>query len=54
MPQIAMAWIFNQRALDVYALTAPMERGMMRVNVEASRLRLTNQECAWLDLEQER
>ena len=23
VPQIAMAWIFNQRALDVYALTAP-------------------------------
>jgi len=53
VPQIAMAWIFNQRALDVYALTAPIQRDMMRTNVEASEIRLTDEECRWLDLELE-
>ena len=51
VPQIAMAWIFNQRQLDVYALTAPVEREMMRVNVEASEMPLSDAECRWLDLE---
>ena len=54
VPQIAMAWIFNQRDLDIYALTAPVERAMMRVNIEASEIKLTDEECQWLDLEIER
>ena len=53
VPQIAMAWIFNQRDLDVYALTAPVQRDMMRTNVEASEIRLTDEECEWLDLERD-
>ena len=45
VPQIAMAWIFNQRALDVYALTASSRREHMRTNVEASEIKLTDDEC---------
>ena len=52
--QIAMAWIFNQKDLDVYALTSPVTREMMRTNVDASEIRLTEDECKWLDLEIER
>ena len=54
VPQIAMAWIFNQKDLDVYALTAPVQRDMMQVNVAASEIVLTEAECKWLDLEIER
>lgn len=54
VPQIAMAWIFNQKALDVYALTATSHREKMRVNIEAGKITLTEEECAWLDLEIER
>ena len=51
VPQIAMAWIFNQRALDVYALTSPTKRDHMRTNAQASAIALTEAECRWLDLE---
>ena len=54
MPQIAMAWIINQKDLDVYALTAPVQRDMMRMNVAASEIVLSDDECKWLDLEIER
>ena len=54
VPQIAMAWIFNQKNLDVYALTAPVQRDMMQVNVAASEIVLSEDECKWLDLEIER
>lgn len=54
VPQIAMAWIFNQKDLDVYALTAPVQRDMMRMNVAASEIVLSDDECKWLDLEIER
>ena len=53
VPQIAMAWIFNQKDLDVYALSAPVKREMMRTNVEASEIRLSEADCAWLDLERD-
>lgn len=49
--QIAMAWLFNQRDLDVYAICGPSTRERMRMNVDAAQIRLTAQECAWLDLE---
>ena len=52
--QIAMAWIFNQKDLDVYALTSPVTREMMRTNIAASEIKLTEDECKWLDLEIER
>ena len=51
--QIAMAWIFNQKDLDVYALVACRPENM-KTNVEASEIRLTEAECRWLDLEGER
>ena len=51
VPQIAMAWLFNQRALDVYALTSPTKREHMRANVKASEFTLTDEEVLWLDLE---
>lgn len=51
---IALAWLFNQRRLDVYALIATSRRENMRANIEASKLELTDEECAWLDLETER
>ncbi|MDO4867640.1 MAG: aldo/keto reductase [Clostridia bacterium] len=52
--KIAMAWIFNQRDLDVYALVATSRRENMHANVEASEIRLTDEECRWLDLETDR
>ena len=52
--RIAMAWIFNQRDLDVYALTATSRRENMRANVEASELHLSDEECRWLDLQIDR
>jgi len=51
VPQIAMAWIFNQKDLDVYALVATGRRENMRTNVAASEIQLTDAECRWLDLE---
>ena len=50
VPQIAMAWLFNQRPLDVYALVATTRPENMRANVEACEIALTDEECAWLDL----
>lgn len=51
VPEIAMAWLFNQRALDVYALTSPSRPERMRANAAASQIELTGAECQWLDLE---
>lgn len=50
---IAMAWLFNQRALDVYALTSPSKRARMRESIDASGIALTDAECQWLDLERD-
>ena len=51
VPQIAMAWLFNQRSLDVYALVSTSHRANMHANVEAAALELTDDECRWLNLE---
>ena len=51
VPDIAMAWLFNQRALDVYALTSPSRPERMRSSIAASGISLTDAECRWLDLE---
>lgn len=51
--QIALAWIFNQRDLDVYALVSCSPTNMA-LNIRASETKLTEQECKWLDLEAER
>ncbi len=54
VPDIAMAWLFNQRALDVYALTSPSKRARMHASIVASGIKLTDAECRWLDLETDR
>ena len=51
VPDIAMAWLFNQRALDVYALTSPSRPERMRGSIAASAIPLSDAECRWLDLE---
>ncbi|MBQ8506090.1 MAG: aldo/keto reductase [Clostridia bacterium] len=51
VPEIAMAWIFNQPDLDVYALVATGSRERMRMNANAAEIRLSDAECAWLNLE---
>ena len=51
VPDIALAWLFNQRALDVYALTSPSAPERMRSSIAASAIPLTDAECRWLDLE---
>ena len=51
VPDIALAWLFNQRALDVYALTSPSAAERMRNSIAASAIPLTDAECRWLDLE---
>lgn len=49
--QIAMAWIFNQQPLEVYALSGSTRVDNMRMNIAASAFALSPQECRWLDLE---
>ena len=51
--QVAMAWLFNQRDLDVYALVATSHPENMRANAEAGDLELTDAACAWLNLERD-
>jgi len=51
VPEIAMAWIFNQRDLDVYALVSTTSRERMRMNARAAEIALSDAECAWLNLE---
>ena len=51
VPQIALAWIFCQRDLDVYALVSTSRRENMRMNAEALDLALTDAECKWLNME---
>ena len=51
VPEIAMAWLFNQRALDVYALTSPSRPERMRSSIAASQILLSDDECRWLNLE---
>lgn len=50
---IAMAWLFNQHALDIYALTSPSTPARMGESIAASRIQLTEAECLWLDLERD-
>lgn len=51
--QIAMAWIFNQKDLDVYALVSCSPQNMEK-NIIASETVLSENECRWLNLEAER
>ena len=51
VPQIALAWIFNQRALDVYALVSTSRPENMEADAVACGTALSDAECRWLNLE---
>ncbi|MBE5774205.1 MAG: aldo/keto reductase [Clostridiales bacterium] len=50
VPEIAMAWIMNQK-LDVYAVVASANRDRMKSNIRAAKILLSETECRWLNLE---
>ena len=54
LSQLALAYIFNQRDLDAYALVATSSPERMALNVAAAEISLSDAECAWLNLEGER
>jgi len=49
VPQVALAWVMGQ-PLDIYALVGCATGDEFIQNVEALELKLTEAECAWLDL----
>ena len=49
--QIAMAYIFNQHDLRVFALTSPGSKERVKESTAALELQLTDEECSWLNLE---
>ena len=49
IPQVALAYVLSQ-PLDIYALVGCNSGEEYRANMEASELRLTPEEIAWLDL----
>ena len=51
LPQIAMAWLFNQ-PLNTFAVVSTSSAERMKENIEASGIILTEKECRWLDLEE--
>ena len=52
--QIAMAWIFSHKDLDVFALSGSTNVENQKLNIAACAYPLSTEECAWLDLECER
>ena len=52
--QIAMAWIFSHKDLDVFALSGSTNVENQKLNIAACAYPLSAEECAWLDLECER
>jgi aryl-alcohol dehydrogenase-like predicted oxidoreductase len=51
--QIALAYAMNQ-PMDVFVAVGPSSGEKFRANVEASEIRLTSEEMAWLDLRTDR
>ena len=51
--QVALAYVMNQ-PMNVFALVGPHSGEKFRMNVEASEVRLTQEEMAWLDLRSDR
>ena len=47
--QVALAYVMNQ-PMNVFALVGPHSGEKFRMNVEASEVRLTQEEIAWIDL----
>ena len=50
VPQIAMAWIYSQE-LDTFAVVSTSSAKRMQDNIEALYIKLTEEECAYLDLQ---
>ncbi len=52
VPQIAMAYIFNQK-IKTFAVVSTIKASRMEENIAATHIELTPEECAWLDLRRE-
>jgi len=52
VPQVALAWLLNQ-PLDVYPVVSSSGSRQMRDNIAALDIKLSQEDCAWLDLERE-
>lgn len=50
VPQIAMAWIYSQK-LNAFAVVSTSSAKRMQENIEALHIKLTEEECAYLDLQ---
>ncbi|MDE7352582.1 MAG: aldo/keto reductase [Acetatifactor sp.] len=50
VPQIAMAWIYSQK-LNTFAVVSTSSAKRMQENIEALYMELTEEECAYLDLQ---
>lgn len=50
VPQIAMAWIFNQK-FDVYAISSPVTEEQLKANIDAMDIVLSDEEIKQLNLE---
>ncbi len=50
VPQIAMAWIYSQK-LNTFAVVSTSSAKRMQENIEALYIELTEEECAYLDLQ---
>ncbi len=48
--QIALAWLYNH-PLNVFALSSPVTSEQLEQNIKAMQIKLTQDECKWLDLE---
>ncbi len=49
LPQIALAYVLSQPALDIYALVGSATPDEFRMNADAVERRLTADEIAWLE-----
>ena len=50
--RIALSWMLHQ-PMDIYPVISTASAEKMRSNIAAANIRLTPQECAWLNLERE-
>ena len=50
VPQIAMSWLFKQQ-VNVFAVVATTSAGRMQENIDALKVKLSERECQYLDLE---
>ena len=53
VPQIAMAWIYSQK-LNTFAVVSTLSAKRMQDNIKALHIKLTEEECAYLDLQEGR